>query len=131
MDNTDKESMDNEFKKKRLYADGTMGYETPLWFVRSKNSIYYVLGVIEVLLVFRFIFKLLGANPRSGFAAFIYSMTNIFTAPFSGIFNSFTTYGNVAKSVFEPGTIIAMIVYAIVAWGLVRLLRLKVSRDGN
>ena len=36
--------------------------------------IYFFFGVIEVLLLFRFIFKLTGANPISGFVSFIYSL---------------------------------------------------------
>lgn len=102
--------------------------KTPLWFTRSRNAINYVLGVVEVLLAFRFIFKLLGANPRSGFVGFLYSITGILTAPFSGIFNSFVTDGLAARSVFEPATVIGMIVYAVAAWGLISLIRIKVSR---
>jgi len=41
--------------------------------------IYYILGIIEVLLTFRFIFKLLGANPNSGFVSLIYSISQVFT----------------------------------------------------
>ncbi len=61
----------------------------------------------------------------------MYSITGIFTAPFSGIFNSFVTSGLVARSVFEPATIIAMIVYAVAALGLVNLFRIKATRDGR
>lgn len=110
---------------------GHEDYKAPLWYIRCRNSIYYVLGVIEVLLAFRFIFKFLGANPGSGFVGFLYTVTGIFTAPFSGIFNPFVTGGLVARSVFEPATVIAAMVYAVAAWGLVNLIRLKVSRDGH
>lgn len=91
----------------------------------GKKIIYYVLGVLEVLLLFRFLFKLLGANPDSGFVAFIYSLTKIFLAPFYSIFRSYSTQGIETKAVFEPGTLIAMLVYAVIAYGLVRLLELK------
>jgi len=134
MNNTDKGSRDNEIRTKRIYGDGTAGYESnriPLWFIKSRNAINYVLGVIEVLLAFRFMFRLLGANPGSGFVAFVYTVTGILTAPFYGIFNSFVTGGLAARSVFEPATIIGMIVYAIVAWGLINLIRLKALRDGQ
>lgn len=134
MDKIDKERRDKIINMERPYGDGTVGaedYRTPLWFIKSRNAIYYVLGVIEVLLAFRFIFKFLGANPDSTFVAFMYSITGIFTAPFVGIFNSFVTNGLAAKSVFEPATVIGMIVYAIAAWGLVSLARLKAARDGH
>lgn len=105
--------------------------KTPLWFLKARHIIYYILGIIEVLLAFRFTFKLLGANRQNGFVSFLYSITEIFTAPFSGIFNSFISSGLSAKSVFEPGTIIGMIVYAILAWGLVGLVKLKTDKDGD
>jgi len=130
MDNADKD----DINAKRIYGNGTIGYDEykgSLWFVKCRNAIYYVLGVIEVLLAFRFIFKFLGANPDSGFVAFLYTITGIFTAPFLGIFNSFVTNGLAVKSVFEPATIIGMMVYAIAAWGLVSLARLKAVRDGH
>ena len=100
----------------------------PLWFIKTRNVIYYILGVIEALLVFRFLFKLLGANPQNGFVSFLYSISGIFIAPFSGIFDSFVTSGLAAKSVLEPGSIIGMVVYAVLARALVGLARLKIAR---
>jgi hypothetical protein len=55
-------------------------------------------------------------------------MSAIFTAPFSGIFDPFISAGLSAKSVFEPAAIIAMGVYAILAWGLVSLIRIKAAK---
>ncbi len=134
LDNMDKEEGNDEIKSRRLYGDGTLGYESgkePLWYLKTRNAINYVLGVIEILLAFRFLFKLLGANSASSFVSFIYSLTGIFTAPFTGIFSSSVTNGLSAKSVFEPATLIGMVVYAICAWGLIRLIRLKALRDGQ
>lgn len=105
-------------------------FDMPLWFIKTRHAIYYILSVIEVLLAFRFIFKLLGANPRNGFVSFLYSITGIFAAPFYGIFYSSTTNGLAAKSVFEPATLIGMAVYAVLAWGLVGLIKLKASKNG-
>ncbi len=101
----------------------------PLWFYKTRHGIYYVLSVIEVLLAFRFLFKLLGANPENGFVSFMYTMAGIFAAPFSGIFDSFVSPGLSAKSVFEPSVIIGMIVYAILARGLVGLVLLKAAKS--
>ncbi len=116
----------------RIHSDGTAVFreDRPLWFVRSRNVIYYLLGLIEVLLGLRFLFMLLGANPRSGFTAFLYMISGIFVSPFTGIFNPLTTTGLVSRSVFDPATIVAMLIYALIAWGIVRLLWIKVSRDG-
>ncbi len=116
---------------RRLHADGTAVFQEdrPLWFVRSRNVIYYILGLIEVLLGLRFLFMLLGANPRSGFTSFIYMLSGVFISPFTGIFNPLTTAGLVSRSVFDPATIVAMLIYALIAWGIVRLLWIKVARD--
>jgi len=85
----------------------------------ARRVVYYILGVIEVLLVFRFLFKLLGANPNSGFVSFIYSVTQVFLTPFNAIFRTTTTPGY--GTIVELNTITAMIVYALIAWGIVKL----------
>jgi len=87
---------------------------------RGQNVIYYILGVIESLLGLRLLFKLLGANPSSGFVNFLYSLTRIFISPFVGIFKTVST----AESVFEPATAVAMVIYALIAYGIASLLRL-------
>jgi len=86
--------------------------------------IYYILGVLETLFAFRFVFKILGANTESTFVGIIYSITNIFLAPFVGIFRKAVTKGIETQSVLEPTLIIAMIVYAALAWGIVRLIEI-------
>lgn len=87
---------------------------------RAYQVIWYILGVIEVLLVFRIVLKALGANPGSGFANLIYTLSNPLALPFRGIFQTQVVEG----SVFEWSTIIAGFVYAIIAYGLVQLFQL-------
>lgn len=88
----------------------------------AKRIVYYILGALEVLLAFRLVFKLLGANPGSGFVSFVYSVSQVFLAPFTAIFRSASTQGIETKAVLEPSTIIGMIVYALIAWGIVKLI---------
>lgn len=92
---------------------------------QATRIVYYILGVLEVLLAFRLIFKLLGANPQSPFVSLIYSVSEAFLIPFNGIFRSAVTKGIEAQAVLEPTTIIAMIVYAIMAWGIVKLIEIS------
>ena len=82
-----------------------------------RKTIYYILGVLEVLLAFRLVFKLLGANPESLFVSWIYSISQIFLIPFIAIFRTATTEGIETGAVLEPATIIAMIVYALIEIG--------------
>ena len=98
---------------------------TDLKILKARKIVYYILGVLEVLFAFRLIFKLLGANPQSLFVSFIYSVSQAFLIPFSGIFRPAVTKGIEAQSILEPTTIIAMIVYAILAWGIVKLIEIS------
>jgi hypothetical protein len=86
--------------------------------------IYFLLGVLEILLVLRFILKLAGAGTSSGFVNFIYGVTGVFVLPFEGIFREWFNQGAETTSVFEPATLTAIIVYALVAWGIVSLIRI-------
>jgi len=86
--------------------------------------IYFIFGALEILLVFRFILKLLGANVSSYFVSLIYNLSGIFILPFEGIFRRGVTQGIETTSVLEPSTLVAIIVYAIVAWGIVKLVRI-------
>lgn len=98
---------------------------------KSSRIIYYILGTLEVLLAFRLILKVLGANPESPFVAVIYTITNLFLAPFKGIFRLAVTDGIETESVLEPSLIIAMIVYAAIAWGLVKLIEIIKNRNDS
>ncbi len=89
--------------------------------------VYYILGAVEIFLAARLVFKLLGANPNSGFVSFIYAVTGALVAPFQAIFHVTTTTGVETTSVLEPSTIIAMLVYAIVAWGLGKLIAISMA----
>ncbi len=72
--------------------------------------LWYVIGVIELLLLFRFALKLFGANPAAGFTNFIYVASSIFTSPFQAVFNP--TYAQGA--IFEWTTLLAMFVYWLI-----------------
>ncbi len=93
-------------------------YEKKKTIFRFNQIIWYILGLIEVLLGFRFILKMFGANASIGFTSFIYSLTEPLAGPFRGIFSLIIT-GN---SMIELSSIIAAIVYLCIAWGLVYLL---------
>lgn len=82
----------------------------------AKRIVGAIFGVIEVILAFRFIFKLLGADPDSGFVKFIYGITQWFVGLFEGIFSKVATSGLEVKSIFEPATLIAMLVVGLIAW---------------
>lgn len=85
---------------------------------RGTQIVWYILGILEALLAFRFILKLLGANPTAGFSSFIYGITQPFAAPFLSVFKITRVEGNV----FEWTTLLAMIVYWLIFMAIARLL---------
>jgi len=91
----------------------------------TTNLVWYVVGVVEVLIGLRFALKLFGANPNSGFVDFIYTITGILTAPFDNIFGVTSARSGDVRSVFEPSILVAAAVYALIGWGIVKLLNLN------
>ncbi len=85
---------------------------------RGTQIVWYILGLIEVLLAFRFVLKFMGANPVAGFTSFIYGVTYMFVAPFLSVFHITRIEG----SIFEWTTLLAMLVYWIIAMGIIKLL---------
>jgi hypothetical protein len=102
--------------------------------VKAENSqtagyfIYFLFGLIEILLLFRLIFKLTGANPESNFVHYIYLLTQLLIAPFFGIFHQATTQGIETTAIFEPATFVAIVVYAVLAWGITQLVMILSRR---
>ena len=90
--------------------------------------VYFIFGVIEILIALRVLLKLLAANPDIGFTRFIYGVTGPFVAPFAGII------GEPAASngtVFEMSSVLAIIVYLLLSWGIVKLLQLLIDRPSS
>jgi len=84
----------------------------------AKTIVGVIFGVIEIILGFRLVFKLLGANPDNGFVKAIYNVTQFFVGIFESIFGKVTVTG----AVFEPATLIAIIVVALVSWLILKLM---------
>jgi len=93
---------------------------------RAVEVTYLVFGIIEGLLAIRLILKLLGANPHAGFANFIYGVTDFFMAPFRYLL---PTIGGSSGAVLETSVVIAIIVYALIAWVLARLIVIMFFRN--
>lgn len=85
---------------------------------RGTQIVWAVLGIIGALLAFRFLLRLLGANPAAGFTDLIYTLSYPFVLPFQAVFSP----TQVSGSVFEWTTLLAMLVYWLVALGIIRLL---------
>jgi YggT family protein len=85
--------------------------------------VWLVAGAIIMLLAFRFILALLGANPDNSFANFIYTASHPFVVPFFNLFNYNYIDDGIGR--FEIFTLIAILVYGTIAAGLARLATLN------
>jgi hypothetical protein len=89
------------------------------------QAIWLLFGIIEGLLAIRFVLKLLGANEAAGFARFIYSASAPFVSPFNNLFGNPGSGG----TVLELNTIVAILVYALVAWLVVKVVWLLAGEN--
>lgn len=84
---------------------------------RLVQAVYLVFGLVETLLLVRFVLRALGANPEAGFAQAIYGVTSLLIAPFVGLFG---TPQIASGPALELHTLIAVAVYAALGWFLAR-----------
>lgn len=84
---------------------------------RGAQIVWYTLSVIETLLAIRFAFKLLQANPAATFTDIIYTLSGVFVMPFTAVFRNVWVEG----SVFEWTTLLAMVVYWLLALAIIKL----------
>ncbi len=87
---------------------------------KAMQVLYFILGLIEILLAARFFLLLLGANVYAGFAQFIKMLTDPLMAPFAGLFPP--VQGDI--STFSMSTLVAMAVYALLFWGIGKLIKI-------
>jgi len=92
--------------------------EQPSSTLVVRRLVWFVVGLIDVIIALRFVLLLLGANRSAGFTDFIYSISAPLVSPFVGIFGE-PVYG---KSVFEISSVLAIIIYALIGWGITALL---------
>jgi uncharacterized membrane protein len=85
-----------------------------------------VMAILEIFLGLRFLLKLIGANPASGFAWFIYGISGLFTTPFTDLVSTWYS----GETIIEVTTLIAMAIYALFFWGMVRVTRIVADRPG-
>lgn len=89
--------------------------------VVAARVVWYVAGVIIAFLALRLVLQILGANEGNPFVDFVYGVSGFFAAPFFGMFSYQPSYG---VSYFEVSTLVAIIIYALAAWGIARLFTL-------
>ena len=92
--------------------------ERRIFTFKATQVIWLLLSIFEALLALRFVLKLIGANPASPFAAALYGFTGLFLYPFAGLIGTPAAGG----MVMEISTLIAMVVYGLIAWAVERII---------
>lgn len=90
---------------------------------RFEDAIWFILAVIAAIIVVRFVLLLFGAKEGVPFVDFWYGLSAPFIAPFAGMFGNggYNTYNG---SRLEIEALVALLIYALVAYLLVLGIRL-------
>ena len=92
--------------------------EQRIFTFKATQLVWLFFGILEVLIGLRVFLKLIAANPESPIAQFIYGFTNLFLFPFQGL----TVTPSAGGMILEISSLIAMVVYALIAWAIERLI---------
>jgi YGGT family protein len=102
--------------EERVVQNVNLEYREAIYKVTQ--FIWLLFGGLEALLGIRAILMLIGANPATPFTALVYQLSELFLWPFRNIVAN-PAFGS---SVLEITTFIAMIVYPLIGWAIVRLI---------
>lgn len=92
---------------------------------KTTNFVWWFTGIVEGLIGLRVVLRMMAANPGNPFADFIYTLSGLFLWPFQTLVSNPSTDG----VVLEISSIIAMMVYLLLAWVFVELLWLLLGRE--
>jgi len=93
------------------------GQEQRITTFKVTQLIWLLLGLLEAAIALRVFFKLIAVNAANPFAALLYKVTDLFLAPFTSLVGT----PQAGRMMFEISSLIAMIVYLLLAWGLERI----------
>lgn len=102
--------------EEQVVHDVNLEYREAIYKVTQ--FIWLLFGGLEALIGIRVILLLIGANPANWFASFVYQLSELFLWPFRNLIAN-PAFGN---HILEITSIIAMIVYPLIGWAIVRLI---------
>jgi hypothetical protein len=99
----------------RVYRETTV---TPSGGEMTRRVVVLIFGIIQILIAARIVLLLLAANTDNGLVSFIYQLSDLFVAPFNGIFNSDAL--KAGRSIFDIAAVAALVGWtlleAIIFW---------------
>ena len=101
--------------------------EQRIFTFKATQLVWLLFGMLEALIALRIGLLLIGANPDSPIVALIYGFTSLFLFPFAGLIGT-PSAGNM---VLELSSLFAMLIYALIAWGIERIIWLIFYRPSS
>jgi hypothetical protein len=89
--------------------------------------IWFIVGVMAVLLLIRFVLQLGPVNSDNGFAKLIDGLTGWMVAPFSGLFSADTSIEGGGR--FAPEVLVAVIVYLLIGLLITKIAELMLGTN--
>jgi hypothetical protein len=107
----------NKLEDLQMGATDSRSSSTTKPIFYGTQIVWYLFAILETLLAFRFVLKMAAANSGAWFTSLIYDITYLLAQPFIAVFKVTRVDGNA----FEWTTLLAMVVYWLIAEGVVRL----------
>jgi len=90
----------------------------------ARRIVGVLFGVVEIVFGLRLILKLFGANTENAVMKALYGFTGFFVRVFEGIFSK-VIINEDSGAVFEPATLIMIVVIAIIALVVLKLMKTR------
>lgn len=116
-------TQEGEYEVRREVVENVAAarYDT---LMKITQLIWLLFGGLMGIIALRVVLRLIAANPANPFANLVYRITDLFLWPFYGL----TAEPAVGGMVLEIPSIIAILVYALIAWALVKIIWLLFHR---
>jgi hypothetical protein len=116
---------DRHERRERVTHD--LAAERRAMLAKVAQFVWLVTGLLLGLIALRVLLRVIGANPNNDFAQFVYGLRGLFVGPFADLVANPRSNG----MVLEVTSLIAMLVYALIAWALVKVLWLALYRPST
>jgi hypothetical protein len=94
-------------------------FQQAVIYGRIANVVWFIMFIILSIIMLRVIMLLINANEANSFVSWIYGTSEFFVRPFMGI----TSDPSFNGAVFEVNSLIAMLIYILIVYGILQLVR--------
>jgi YggT family protein len=101
-----------------------LGLEREAILAKLTGLMLLLVGLLEGIISLRVVLKLIAANPANPFASLVYGLTDLFLWPFHNLVANPTAANG---TTLEVTSLIAMVIYGLLAWVTAYLLRIVFS----